>query len=245
MYIYQLELTSECNLGCGYCPHKKMKRAHEHMPLNTVERVLDYPFIENIVCGHHFGEPLLHPDILEIADICRRKGLAFGFSTNAVVLTIESFRELVEAGLSWLKISFHAAKGRAMYSLIRQQFPDFILLTSDLKLKHDWAGLVEGEGLDKGRGKGACLFHRYNLGVISAQAEVLSCCMDAEGISSIGSVFDFTPGAFLAYKNDIRTPLCSSCPMRRNEDDLENEYRFIIEIGRLAAARRMPAYERP
>lgn len=234
MFIYQIELTSKCNLSCSYCPHARLKRPKEHMDIKIVEKILDFPFMWDIVGGHHFGEPLLHPDILKVAALCRSKGLGFGFSTNAELLTVELFRKLVDSGLTWLKISFHTAKGRSMYDSLKDLFPDFALFSSDLEVKHDWAGLVNGEGLSPGAGEGDCIFHRYNLGVVSAQGEVLSCCMDAHGVSSIGSIFDFSPAEFLSLKNSIWTSLCKKCFMRENDEALQNDHRFIMEVGRRA-----------
>jgi hypothetical protein len=236
MTIYQLELTSMCNLKCGYCPHKDLKRPKEHMRIETVERILGFPFLWNVVCGHHFGEPLLHPHILEIARLCREKGLGFGFSTNAELLTPEFFERLLDAGLTWMKISFHTPKGESLYETIKRRFPGFVLLASDLEVKHDWAGLVAGAGLKRGGAGGDCIFHRYDLGVVSAQGEVLSCCMDAHGKSSIGPLLDFTPERFISLENTIRTSLCDNCPMRRSEEELQREYTDIIEITKRAQA---------
>jgi hypothetical protein len=242
MTIYQLELTSMCNLKCGYCPHKALRRPKEHMGIETVRRTLDFPFLWNVVCGHHFGEPLLHPHILDIARLCREKGLGFGFSTNAELLTPEFFERLLDAGLTWLKISFHSPAGKTHYRRIKSLFPDFMLLTSDLEVKHDWAGQVGGGSLKRGRPSGDCVFHRYDLCAISAQGEILSCCMDAHGESAIGSLLDFTPGQFVSLENKIWTSLCDVCPMRRSDEELQNEYNEILGITRRAQA--APAHSR-
>jgi hypothetical protein len=206
------------------------------MSIEAAEKALNFPFLWNVVCGHHFGEPLLHPDILEIARICKQKGLGFGFSTNAELLTVEVFERLLYSGLTWLKISFHTPKGRSLYQSIKKRFPHFVLLASDLEVKHNWAGLVEGNGLKSGKARGDCIFHRYNIGVVSAQGEVLSCCMDAHGMSSIGSLFDFTPEQFISLENTLWTSLCDDCPMRRSDEELENEYRDIMEITKRSQA---------
>ena len=173
------------------------------MPLKVFEKVLDYPFLWKVVCGHHFGEPLLHPHIMEIAALCRQCGLGFGFSTNAEKLDIGKFTGLLQAGLTWLKISFHSPHGLAIYDKLKKLFPDFLLLASELDNKHDWAGQVRGiKDSIPGSHSGDCIFHAYNLSVVSAQAEVLACCMDAHGASSIGSIFQWNTEEFSQLKND-------------------------------------------
>jgi MoaA/NifB/PqqE/SkfB family radical SAM enzyme len=51
------------------------------------------------------GEPLLHPDIVELVRYCRQLGLATSLTTNGFLLTRDKLRALEEAGLQVMQIS--------------------------------------------------------------------------------------------------------------------------------------------
>src|SRR6266576_325444 len=66
-FIYQVELSSYCNMQCPYCPHPKMNREKGFMSeevLGACIRRLKEQKASRIVL-HHFGEPLLHPELSE------------------------------------------------------------------------------------------------------------------------------------------------------------------------------------
>jgi len=48
---------------------------------------------------HIWGEPLIHPRIVDMVAYCREKGLRSEISTNATLLTEEKAQQLLEAGL--------------------------------------------------------------------------------------------------------------------------------------------------
>lgn len=229
MRVFSVELTSQCNLSCSYCPHPGLQRPKEHMPLEVFERILEYPMMFDIVCAHNFGEPLLYPDLLKAASMSRDRGLSFGFSTNAVLLDMDVLAGLVEAGLRWIKISFHFDKGRRLLEEAQRRFPGIAVIASELQDKHDFAGQVGGEGLrDRAEHPGGeCLFRKYDLAVISSQAEVLACCIDAEGMSSLGPVFQWTPQEFSRLQNNMWLELCDNCAYRQTDKALQAEYRHI------------------
>jgi len=55
------------------------------------------------------GEPLLNPEIFDMIAYCTRAGIATGISTNATVLSKESSRKLIEAGLQYIIFAFDGA----------------------------------------------------------------------------------------------------------------------------------------
>jgi len=242
MKIYSVEITSRCNLKCSYCPQPEMNRAKEHMPLSLFERILDYPFANDIVIGHMFGEALLHPDLLEMTRLCRRRGLGFGFSTNAVAMTEPLLQQLLDAGLAWLVISFHNRHGRFWYDYLKATHPQLPVYPSELSLLHDWGGQIDtAQSRNRtkpirpgyaGENPGSdCIFHAKQWGTISAQGQLLACCLDAEAKSSIGPILDLSVTDFERMPNDIYFDLCRACPKRGPSEEVEAEAAFLREAA--------------
>lgn len=247
MKIYALEVTSQCSLNCSYCPQPTMQRNKEHMPLEMFERALDYPFWFDILIGHLFGEAFLHPDLKEMTVKASTRNLAFGFSSNMRDFDINFFDELIVSGLSWLVVSYHIPEAKQWQQYITEHYPEFPLITSELEQKHNWAGQVDKD--KKGNVKKEvfevqprestdCIFHKFNLVTISAQGDIYACCLDAEGLSNQGSLFDYSPEEFAQMKNDIWFELCNSCPLRNNETALH-----MVEEQQKKYARQIAHYQ--
>jgi hypothetical protein len=246
MKIYQIEITSRCTLKCEYCPHPTMKRAKEDMALAFFERALDYPFAYDVVTAHHFGEPLLHQDIVTMCRMSFERGLAFGFSTNLNVRRpLDTVGRLVDAGLGWLKISFHNDIARQRAEEIQAAFPELPLIFETLERKHSWAGQVAVPWHSNQRcvpGVMDCEFHVFDHCVVSAQGRLLACCLDVEGRSDFGGLLDHSPEAFARLRNDVLFDLCASCPMCTPIEELRPFYDSYGALaaqvhGRLAARR--------
>ena len=99
-----LYVTDRCNLDCSYCteydnsqPHPSIsdlkKWAHKIRELGTMRIAL---------VG---GEPLTHPDIVELVRYCRDLGFATSLTTNGFLLTRKRLQELEDAGLQVMQIS--------------------------------------------------------------------------------------------------------------------------------------------
>ena len=100
-----LYVTDRCNLDCHYCT--EYDNTVPHPPLEDLKRWIDK--IVELGCiriGLQGGEPLTHPDIVEIVRYCaREKGLVTTIITNGFLLNGEVVEALNEAGLSLMQIS--------------------------------------------------------------------------------------------------------------------------------------------
>lgn len=80
-----IEITNICNLNCSFCPNEN--RAKELLKVedfkHIVNQIRDYT---NLVALHVKGEPLIHPDLNEILEICNEAGLQVNITTNATLL---------------------------------------------------------------------------------------------------------------------------------------------------------------
>ncbi len=105
------EVTRTCNLACIHCRAAALDRPYEN-ELTTEEsfKLLDEieafasPII--ILTG---GEPLLRPDIFEIAAYGNGKGLRMTMAVNGTLLSVEKARKLREAGIQRISISLDGA----------------------------------------------------------------------------------------------------------------------------------------
>ena len=99
-----LYLTDKCNLDCSYCTEYDNSKPHpklEDLKL-WIRKIRDLGTMRIALVG---GEPLLHPDVVEIVRYCRQLGFATSLTTNGFLLTRAKLKELEEAGLQVMQIS--------------------------------------------------------------------------------------------------------------------------------------------
>ncbi|MFC1672214.1 radical SAM/SPASM domain-containing protein [Planctomycetota bacterium] len=105
-----IENTNACNARCTICPREKLTRPIQTMDMDTFQKLLD----DCVRAGasklslHNFGEPLMDTGLAEKVAYAKKKGVAETFIvTNASLLTPERSRELLDAGIDRIKISFY------------------------------------------------------------------------------------------------------------------------------------------
>ncbi len=116
------ELTRHCNLNCIHCRAAASRGPYEN-ELTTEEcfrilkeiREVGTPII--ILTG---GEPLLRPDIFEIAAEASRLGFRPVMATNGTLLTAEIIAKMKEVGIARVSISLDGAEA-ASHDSFRQQ----------------------------------------------------------------------------------------------------------------------------
>jgi MoaA/NifB/PqqE/SkfB family radical SAM enzyme len=99
-----LYLTDRCNLDCSYCTEYDNSKPHpkfEDLKV-WIRKIRELGTMRIALVG---GEPLLHPDVVEIVRFCRELGFATSLTTNGFLLTRKLVGELEEAGLQVMQIS--------------------------------------------------------------------------------------------------------------------------------------------
>lgn len=115
-----IETTDLCNLRCPMCSRTIMD---DHDNPNKKKYITKEEYIDiiNQAVEHgvksiklqYLGEPLLHKDVVFQVEYAKKKGIIdVMFNTNAVLLTKELGKQLLEAGLDKLFISFDAVNPR-------------------------------------------------------------------------------------------------------------------------------------
>lgn len=115
------EVTRTCNLACVHCRAASVDRPYEN-ELSTdecrafLDEVASFAQPIIILTG---GEPLLRPDIFEIAAYGHGKGLKMTMAVNGTLLTRERARKMIESGVQRISISLDGATA-ATHDTFRQ-----------------------------------------------------------------------------------------------------------------------------
>jgi len=93
-----------CNLACEYC--NEYDDFSKPVPTRAMfQRVDKLAALGTSVITISGGEPLLHPELDEIIQRIRKRGMIAGLITNGYLLVAERIQRLNRAGLEWLQIS--------------------------------------------------------------------------------------------------------------------------------------------
>ncbi|MEA3314535.1 MAG: radical SAM protein [Campylobacterota bacterium] len=102
----EIELVSDCNLKCTYCPRHFVNNLTGYMDIELFKKLIDeaseYP--ETIFVLHRRGESMLHPKFNEMLNYISGKFKEVQMATNATKLTEDKFESIVN-GLDFLSFS--------------------------------------------------------------------------------------------------------------------------------------------
>jgi hypothetical protein len=110
--ISWLEPTSACNLSCEGCYRKNEPNNHKSLAEVTRELALFRKMRNSDGISIAGGDPLLHPDIIEIVRIISRMGFKPVINTNGMLLSGELIKELKKAGATGFTIHIDSKQGR-------------------------------------------------------------------------------------------------------------------------------------
>ena len=123
-FMVVIAVTYVCNARCPHCPYTQsaIRQSYKDTPFIAPElfkKIADE-------CGHHHaymrisggGEPLLHPQMIDLIEYARGAGARVGLITNGSLLTPEKTERLLAANTDAIEISADAAD-RETYTRIR------------------------------------------------------------------------------------------------------------------------------
>jgi radical SAM protein with 4Fe4S-binding SPASM domain len=101
-----IEISNICNLQCDFCP--PVERHKKIMSLQDFEKVLIQvaPLTER-VCLHLMGEPLGHPHLREILEVCEKQNVFIELTTNGTLIS-KKMTELMSPCIGQVNISVHS-----------------------------------------------------------------------------------------------------------------------------------------
>jgi pyrroloquinoline quinone biosynthesis protein E len=105
------ELTHRCALGCPYCSNPlALEPRDDELDAATWARVFGEAKTLGIQCVHlSGGEPGMRRDLVDIAAHAREAGLHTRLVTSGVGISARTLRDLWEAGLEQVEVSFQDA----------------------------------------------------------------------------------------------------------------------------------------
>ena len=127
-----LDIMRGCNCCCQTCYNRSVREAKS---LEQVERELDVIFAERRVefVGILGGEPLLHPDIVEIVRRVKARGVGSVIMTNGILWTEALARNLSEAGL--VMAFFHIQTGQRIRDLANPESQEEVARLAEEKCR--------------------------------------------------------------------------------------------------------------
>ncbi len=124
-----IEPTTTCNLRCRTCIRNIWSDPIAKMSMSTfqaVEETLDrLPHLKRVVFTG-FGEPLTHPNLLDMMESVRKRDLEVTLGTNGLLLDAKMSQELVRLGVERLVVSIDGVKADT-YAKIRGGALDQVL----------------------------------------------------------------------------------------------------------------------
>ena len=121
--FYFIDPINICNLRCPLCPTGRglLARPAGRMDLAMYQRVIDEiaPYAYRVEL-YNWGEPLLHPQIMQMIEYASRRRISVRLSSNMNHLDADMSRQLVTSGLSQLTVSIDGATQES-YAAYRRQ----------------------------------------------------------------------------------------------------------------------------
>jgi len=115
-----IQPTTRCNLHCRTCIRNVWEETEDQMAMSTFQRLVesldDLPDLTRVVFSG-FGEPLTHPNILEMIGAVRMRDLAVTLGSNGLLLETKMAHELVKLGVDRLVVSVDGVKPETYASI--------------------------------------------------------------------------------------------------------------------------------
>lgn len=147
MKVASLEVTTDCNLACAYCPRP---RSADYMELSVFRDVLSRcrrDGFDAVALGG--GEPFLHPGIRLFTEIASAEGFSVTITTNATLPDVIPSC----SSISSLSVSVGKGEWRAVLAgATRYPFPvtaNILLLRDGMAQVKDYTADVLGLGCDR------------------------------------------------------------------------------------------------
>jgi hypothetical protein len=247
--IFQAESTNICNGYCGWCTYDKMTRPKGFLSTETLQLALEKyePCFQTIepFCHihqdktlelHHFGEPLLHPNLDQIVQNVSDAGIKPIVATNGLLLTKMVVAQLKACGLGALHVQWNKFKPYQQCLISAKQGIEtlVIVLTDDLQkvpeslIQHRQISILRKagakiyikrlrnfDGQESHLEKKDCVWLKEDWKVMLWDGRLVTCCHDYDAEGVVGNIEADEIKANKPYKK------CRNCAGFSTERDYE------------------------
>lgn len=129
----EIELVSDCNLRCTYCPRHYINELNGYIEFNLFKKIineaLSYP--DTVLVLHRRGESMLHPEFNKMLELVAGNFKEIQMATNATLLYKDKFESIVNA-LTFLSFSldtpssFNKTRVPAKYTKVETKILNFL-----------------------------------------------------------------------------------------------------------------------
>ena len=146
-FIYLIDIVGTCNLRCVSCPvgnytkeeYAETGRTRGIMGIDKFRKILDKiksdDVAENVVIGlYNWGEPALHPDLVQMLTMIKEYGFNANLSSNFSLPDLD-IRKIVAAEPGFLRISV-SGYTQEVYSQTHQQGSIQMVISNLYRLRH-------------------------------------------------------------------------------------------------------------
>lgn len=181
--VVAIEISTECNRRCYYCPNSIHGTPREFMSEDIFKKIIaDLKSVDytGVVTFHLFGEPLMDPRLPGFVKHTREQlpKATISVSSNGDFLTMELYERLIDAGMNEMNITIHDLNAdKSMRSLqpLVDRHPARIRIAS----LHSSSALTNRGGAIKvENSKPAKKCGRLDVIAIDRNGNVLLCCSD-------------------------------------------------------------------
>lgn len=105
--VFVWNCTRTCNLKCEHCYAQSDAKAYDQLSTEEAKAMIDD--ISAFGCPvllFSGGEPCIRPDLLELMQYAKGKGMRVVLSTNGTLITPELAKQFAQVGLSYVGVSF-------------------------------------------------------------------------------------------------------------------------------------------
>lgn len=119
--IIQIEITNRCNFNCKMCPRRFLGVEYKDMSFELFKKIINQlkGVYEIVLTG--WGEPFIHPQIIEMLKYCSDFGFKTRLTTNGALLNDNMSDRIIESGLDKITFSIDSLNGNEFGHLIESQ----------------------------------------------------------------------------------------------------------------------------
>jgi radical SAM protein with 4Fe4S-binding SPASM domain len=117
--VVRLGPTNRCTAQCFYCPREYVSQGGTgYMDWEMFKKIVDWAKASHVstIGFALFGEPLIHPRIVEMINYVNKNGFSVRFSTNGIALTDDLTEKILKFPISAIEISMDGFNNREYYA---------------------------------------------------------------------------------------------------------------------------------